>query len=115
MALIGSKLFHNEIEAAADGETFYFRGGEITPLTKIVIAIKNTDATTRKVEFEVLDYNGEYTSILCTNLVSGATAVETTATVSEVWSASVAGLNGFRCKVTTLTGGKISVLAKLIN
>jgi hypothetical protein len=113
--LIGSKLFHDEIEAAADGTDFLFRGGEITPLTKIVIAIKNMTATTRKVTFEGLDYNGEYTSILCTNLKTGATAVETTATTSEVWTASVAGLNGFRCKVATLVDGKISVLAKLIS
>jgi hypothetical protein len=110
-----SELLYDEIEAAdSTGKTFSFTG-EITPDTTIAIAIKNTNAAARVVTFEGLDYNGVYTSLYCTNAVSGAQAVQTVATTSEVWYAKVPAFRGIRCKVTTLTTGKLSLTATLIS
>ena len=104
-------------QAAVDntGVTFSFSGCVIKPDATITIAIKNTDATTRTVTFEALNYNNEYTPLYCTNAASGAQAVQTAATVSEAWYANVAAFRGIRCKVTAFTGGTLSLTATLVS
>jgi hypothetical protein len=111
-----SELLYNEISVAdsTDGATFSFTG-EITPLSTIAIAIKNTDATTRTVTFEGLDRNGVYTSLYCINAVSGAQATQTAATTSEVWTANVSAFTGIRVKATALADGTLSLTATLIS
>jgi hypothetical protein len=109
-------LLFNEITAVdATGVEFSFAGHRITPDSIVAIAIKNTTASARKVTFEAKDYNGVYTSLYCTNAVSGAQAVETVSTTSEVWYAKIAPFVGIRIKVPTFTDGKLSFTATLIS
>lgn len=111
-----SELLYNEREAVDNtGATFSFTG-EITPLSIVAIAIKNTDASARTVTFEGLDRNNVYTPLLCTKAsTSESAATQTAATVSEVWCANAAPFIGIRCKITSFTGGKLSLTATLVS
>jgi hypothetical protein len=110
-----SQVLFDEITAVdATGVEFSF-SGQITPDAIVAIAIKNTSAATRTVTFEGIDRNGVYTSLYCTNAVSGAQATQTAATVSEVWYGKIAPFVGIRCKVTSFTTGTLTLTATLIS
>lgn len=81
-------------------------------LTKMIVAISGSHAS-KTVLFQAKGMIGDYTPLLCTNLKTGATASQTTATVDELWSMPLAGLNLVRCELSAISGSA-TIIGKVV-
>ncbi len=69
-------------------------------------------STTREVQFEIVDFDGNYYPIKCANLSTLAIASSTTG-INEAWQVNLACIDGFRAKVTAIDGGTVVIKGEL--
>jgi hypothetical protein len=113
LAILKNHTFHDAVTTNGNGNDLAF-GGNISANAILVISISGTSAA-RTITFKGLDLNGNYVDILATNLVSAATATSTAGVNNEQWRVNVSGLVGFRCVLTNIAGGNLTVKGRLIS
>ncbi len=102
MAILSSHEFLTSASFATAGSPLSIPGG-ITPMSKIGIATFGTPSS-KTLLFEGQGDVGAYVPILATNVSTGTTASQTTATTDEIWTISPAGLRNIRCRLSAISG-----------
>jgi len=104
-------IFQNAITAPANGLEYVLDNLEDN--TEITVSITGT-ATARTVVFEAQGLVGGYVPINGFNENSAVLATQSTGTTDELWTLSIGGMSKFRCKVTAVSGGNLTVAGKVI-
>ena len=102
-------IFQNTVTSTGNGNELIIYSGMVTAS----ISITGT-ATTRQCIFEGKDLDGNWYAIQCVNLTTMSLASQTTG-INEIWQASLEGFTSFRVRIANISGGNITVKAKVVD
>ena len=94
-------VFLNSASAATDGTEFPVYNTD--PLSKFVVSFTG-GMSSKTIDFEGKNLNGNYVPLLATNMATGTTGSQTTSVAAENWSIPTMGMKAVRCKLVAISG-----------
>lgn len=104
-------VFQDKITAPANG--IEYEMDNLQDETSITVTISGT-ATARTVIFEAKGLVGNYLPVCAFNESTMTMATQTTGVNDEMWTIDLTGKSRFRCRVSAVSGGNLSVAGKVI-
>lgn len=100
--------FQDAVTTTGNGEELKILNG----LT-LTVSISGT-ATARNVIFEAKGEVGDYVPMKGYNSTTAQLSSETNGTTDETWVFDVVGYNSFRTRISSISGGNLSITGKLV-
>jgi hypothetical protein len=110
MGVIKDWIFQNAVTVVGNGDEYIIPS--VAANGTIGISISGT-ATSRTVVFEGKGLNGNYIGIKAYNETTGSLATQTTGTTDEKWVIGLTGWVSIRCRISSISGGNLSISGRV--
>lgn len=108
MIVLRDIIFHDSSTSESNGNIYTINNNA----NSITFEITGTSAS-RTLLFEGESISGTYYPINCVNLVTLAVATQTTGN-NELWQVDLTGLIGFRIRISSVSGGYVTIKGRVV-
>lgn len=110
--IISSHMFHNKSINVGDGIEY----SPIKGSSEMILSISiSGTATARTVVFEAKGSIGGYVPIICSNISNTVFSSTSSGTSDEIWQVDLAGIKSFRARISSISGGYLSISGEIVD